>query len=207
MSGLYDVCHAAGGMTAYEWDRDPKRIGFILARYKFVAKMLTGKKRALEVGCADGFGSRLVRQTVSFLDAIDKDSQSIDAAQNFGASDAWRIRFYVRDFFNPPILSNSYDAVYTLDVFEHIPEDKSDYFLALLRETAPVCIIGTPSLESQTYASALSREGHVNCVSGDTLRAACLRHWSQVFMFGMNDETLHTGFLPMSHYLFALCVR
>ena len=24
-------------------------------------------------------------------------------------------------------------------------------------------------------------------------------------MFGMNDEIIHTGYLPMAHYLMALC--
>ena len=33
-----------------------------------------------------------------------------------------------------------------------------------------------------------------------------LRHFHEVFIFSMNDEVVHTGFYPLAHYLFALCV-
>jgi hypothetical protein len=32
-------------------------------------------------------------------------------------------------------------------------------------------------------------------------------HFSNVFMFGMNDETLHTGYGPMCHYRLAVCTK
>ena len=32
------------------------------------------------------------------------------------------------------------------------------------------------------------------------------RHFENVFLFSMNDEVVHTGFHPMAHYLFTLCV-
>lgn len=202
---IYDVCHAAGGMSKYEWERDPKRLGFILARYKVVAKMLAGKPTAIEVGCADGFGSRVVAQTVGHLTAIDIDAESIKEAKAQN-SKKWHVSFSVRDAMSPRLL-DTWDAVYALDVLEHIDPAREFDFILSLRQAAPVCIIGTPSLESQTYASALSKQGHVNCKSGEALRELCSNYWKQVFMFGMNDETLHTGFLPMSHYIFAVCVR
>lgn len=204
MSNIYDVCHEAGGMSKYEWERDPKRLGFILARYKFVSKMLAGKNTVLEVGCADGFGSRLVRQTVGSLTAIDIDLKSIQEAQAQNWT-AFSIDFKCMDFMTDIPRSCGFDAVYALDVFEHL--ENGHIFLGKLRDAADVCIIGTPSRESQQYASVLSKQGHINCLSGEELQKACLNHWSHVFMFGMNDETLHTGFMPMSHYLFALCVR
>lgn len=201
---IYEVCHEAGGMSAYDWERDPKRIGFILARYTFVAKMLAGKGKVLEVGCADGYGSRVVRQAVSYLDAVDIDRESIIEAQRNNYTSNWPVTYIHDDVLS---VTDKYDAIYALDVLEHVLPYNSAAFLAHLASLAPVCIIGTPSLESQSYASELSKQGHVNCMSGETLRAECRNHWPQVFMFGMNDSVLHTGFLPMSHYLFALCVR
>jgi len=97
-----------------------------------------------------------------------------------------------------------FGGVFALDVFEHIRN--ADRFLDCMAGCAPVAIIGTPSLESQQYASALSKEGHVNCHTSTELRYSLRRYWNQVFMFSMNDEVLHTGFGPMSQYLFALCV-
>lgn len=201
---LYAPCHAAGGMTAYEWERDPKRLAFILARYKFVAKMLEGKQRVLEVGCADGWGSRVVAQVVGALTAVDLDSPSIARAKEIYYGSKWKIEFLVHDFCAWP-LGGGFDAVYALDVLEHIDPVYEQAFLEHMRASAPIAIIGLPSLESQPYASELSMEGHINCKTGPQLRASLARHWNNVFLFGMNDEVLHTGFSPMCQYRLAIC--
>jgi hypothetical protein len=184
--------------TSYGWEHDPKRLGFTAARYKFVAKMLEGKKSVLEVGCGDGFFSRVVRQHVGCLTCVDRNFEYICSAKN----SAWRgTVFYQWDILEDAITGN--DAVYCLDLFEHIREE--DLLLGNLAKCAPVCIVGCPSLESQAYASEISKLEHVNCPTKDGLRAAMQRHFEQVFMFGMNDETLHTGIMPA--YLFALGVN
>jgi 2-polyprenyl-3-methyl-5-hydroxy-6-metoxy-1,4-benzoquinol methylase len=188
-------------MSKHTWEHDPKRLSFVLARYKFVAKMFEGKNKVVEVGCSDGFGSRIVRQHVQSLDAVDIDEKAIEEAKK-NSSPRWPVNYFVHDIMKSPV--RSYDAVYCLDVFEHIEDER--WFLFNLRRTSSVCIIGTPSLESQQYASELSRKGHVNCKSGEDLKKLLQGYWNQVFMFGMNDEVVHTGFLPMSHYLFALCI-
>lgn len=207
MSGIYDGCHLVGGMTADYWERDPKRLAFVLARYKFVARMLEGKGRVLEVGCADGFGSRIVRQHVGELWAIDIDEKSIKEAEQ-ASTEQWPINFLVQDIMacQGSARFSKFDAVYCLDVLEHIASAMEDAFLGKLRESAPVAVIGMPSLESQAHASELSRAGHVNCKTGPDLKSALERHWKNVFLFGMNDETLHTGFAPMCHYRIALAV-
>ncbi len=49
---------------------DPRRLLFVLARYKFVAKMLSGKQRVLEVGCGDAFGTRSVLQEIGAIQGL-----------------------------------------------------------------------------------------------------------------------------------------
>ena len=208
MSGenIYEVCHDAGGMSRYAYEDDPKRLAFTLARYKHTAKLLEESgvigKSVLEVGCADGFGSRIVRQHVRKLTAIDSDQQSIAEAER-NQSKKWPIKFIHTDFMDSTLIG--FDAVYALDVLEHVKPPDSVFLECLLR-AAPVAIIGTPSLESQVYASELSKLGHVNCYSGVDLRRRLSEYWQHVFMFSMNDENIGTGYLPMAHYLFALCV-
>ncbi len=68
-------------------------------------------------------------------------------------------------------------------------------------------MIGTPSLELQAYASPPSKAGHINCKTGNQLKALLEKYFEHVFIFSMNDEVVHTGFSPMAHYLFALCVQ
>lgn len=204
MIGIYAGTHVVGGMTADYWERDPKRLAFVLARYKFVARMLEGKANVLEVGCADGFGSRIVRQHVGSLLAIDIDEEAIFEAVR-QAGDLWHVKFMTHDIMDEPL--HGHDAAYCLDVLEHIaPGRDEELFLRHLRSSAPVAVIGMPSLESQAYASELSKAGHVNCKTGPDLKKTLEGFWSNVFLFGMNDEALHTGFQPMAHYRLALCV-
>ena len=63
-----------------------------------------------------------------------------------------------------------------------------------------------PSLESQKYASPASKEGHVNCQTKSQLKETLEKYFTAVFVFSMNDEVIHTGYAPMSHYLMAICV-
>src|SRR5213078_5148827 len=60
-----------GPMMNQVWFDDPRRLGIVLARYKFVAKMLSGKARVLEIGVGDGWASRVVKQEVGTLVGID----------------------------------------------------------------------------------------------------------------------------------------
>lgn len=191
-------------IPAYDFadNDDPKHLVFTLARYKHTAKMLAGYERVLEVGCDNGFKSRIVRQHVGALDAFDIDPKMIAAAI---PSARFPINFTCRDALTGSSYG-SYDACYSLDVLEHIPQEKEAELLGRLALCAPVCVIGTPSKESQAYASPRSKEGHINCKSGEELRALCKQYWRHVFMFTLHDETLGTSYLPMAQYLLALCV-
>jgi len=189
------------------WHADPRRLGIVLARYKFVAKMLSGKKRVLEVGCGDAWASRVVRQEVESLVGVDFDPVFIEDARA-GMQAPWEFDVHVHDLLERPV-DGPFDAAYALDVLEHIPARDEDQFISNLAASlaAPgVAIVGLPSLESQPYASPLSKEGHVNCKSAPDLKSLMLRHFHEAFMFSMNDEVVHTGFYPLAHYLFALCV-
>ena len=63
-----------------------------------------------------------------------------------------------------------------------------------------------PNKTAEQYASEWSRKAHVNLKTFDGLRDLGLAYFHNVFMFGMNDEVVHTGYGPMCHYLWALCV-
>lgn len=193
-----------GLMTSYRWAKDPKTVLFQLARYKFVSRMLEGSERVLEVGCADAFGSRLVKQTVKSLTALDIDSQMIEDARK-RASAYWDILYVLGDI--AAVGKEQYDAVYCLDVLEHVLPTEEGIFLSMLAKAAPFAIVGMPSLESQVYASPLSAANHVNCKSAPDLKAAMLKHYKHVLMFSMNDEVVHTGFHKMAHYIFAIGVN
>jgi len=196
-----------GLMNSAVWHQDPKRLVFTLARYKFVGKMLYGKKRVAEIGCGDGFGARIVRQEVEHLLITDYDPYFIERFSE-QYTDKWPIEAKVHDIVKES-LPIKVDAIYSLDVMEHIATElENDYLknICLSLHTNGVAIIGMPSLESQVYASPDSIAGHVNCKTGKNLQEVLENYFEHVFLFSMNDEVIHTGFTKMAHYLFCICV-
>lgn len=189
------------------WHTDPRRLVFALSRYKFVSKVFSGKKRVLEIGCGDAFPTRILLQEVGSVHGVDIDPLFIeDANERMDAK--WPFTCAVHDITSGPV-PGTFDAAFSLDVLEHIPKKQDDvYFtnIAASLTNSGVLIVGMPSLESQAYASPLSKIGHINCKTGAELKALAEKYFQNVFIFSMNDEVVHTGYQPMAQYLFALCV-
>ena len=187
------------------WDDDPRRMAFVLSRYKFIAKMLDGYESVLEVGCGDGWPARIVKQTVGHLTVSDFDAIFIEDVKSRYDSD-WPIDYLLHDMATGPT-ENKYNAVYSVDVLEHIkPSDENIFISNICKSLQPngVVIIGIPSIESQNYASQASKEGHVNCKTAKEFKSLMSVYFNNVFLFSMNDEVIHTGFEKMSHYFFTI---
>jgi SAM-dependent methyltransferase len=195
-----------GLMSSQTWQDDPRRLAFLLSRYKFASKMLAGCRRVLEVGCADAFGTRIVRQVVPEVTAVDFDPVFIENARAI-MDQRWPLDFAVHDMTAGPLGVDGFDGAYALDVIEHIPAEKEDAFVGNIKASLGphgILLLGCPSLASQAHASKPSREGHVNCKDGEAMRALLGRHFHNVFVFSMNDEVVHTGFFPMAQYIIGL---
>lgn len=195
-----------GLMNSAVWHEDPKRLVFTLSRYKFVAKMLTGKNRVAEIGCGDGFGARIVKQEVGQLTITDYDSYFIKRFEDI-VSEKYPISALEHNILEGP-LGQKFDAIYSLDVLEHIPINHEDVFVRNIINSLGsngIIILGMPSIESQTYASPASKEGHINCKTGKDLKLFLEKYFHNVLLFSMNDEVVHTGFEKMAHYLFVIC--
>lgn len=196
-----------GLMNNQVWYDDPKRLVFTLARYKFVAKMLSGRGRVLEVGCGDGFAARIVAQEVGALTVTDFDPLFIQDIRE-RTVERWPMDARVHDILDGPMTGPAFDAAYSLDVLEHIPVEREGAYLANIAASLTdhgVFIAGIPSLESQAHASPPSRAGHVNCKTGRDFKVLMEGFFHTVFLFSMNDEVVHTGYAPMAHYLFTVC--
>jgi 2-polyprenyl-3-methyl-5-hydroxy-6-metoxy-1,4-benzoquinol methylase len=205
---VYDEIGLAriGIMNNQVWHADPRRLVFTLSRYKFVSKMLSGRKNVLEVGCGDAFCSRVVKQEVERLTVTDYDPLFIEDARA-RMQEPWAFDAMVHDILEGPV-PGSFDAAYSLDVMEHIHREQENIYLNNIKGSLDrhgTLIIGMPSLESQSFASPGSRDGHVNCKTGEDLRQVLGRHFHNIFLFSMNDEVVHTGFNKMAHYLIAVC--
>jgi len=195
-----------GVKTSHTWYIDPKRLLFSLSRYKFVAKMLDGKNKVLEIGCGDAFCSRIVRQAVKHLTVTDIDPLFIEDALERD-DEKWNMEYKVLNILEESF-DEEFDAAYSLDVIEHIPPEQTNVYIQNIARSlnkTGVFIVGTPSLNSQAYASENSKIGHINCMNAPELKENLMKYFNNVFIFSMNDEVVHTGYYPMAHYLFALC--
>ena len=195
-----------GLMANHAYSEHPKHLLFTLSRYKFVSKMLKDSKNVLEIGCADAFGSALVLNEVERLTCCDIDTTFINHAKRTHHYKE-QISFVQNDFVAQP-LTETFDGIFLMDVLEHISPNNEHKFLTNIIDNLAdhgVAILGIPSLESQVFASEISRQGHVNCKNAEELKRFLLKFFRNVFIFSMNDEVVHTGFYPLAHYLIALC--
>jgi len=199
-----------GPWTSHIWRSDHRHLGFLLARYKFCAKLLAGKAEVLEVGCGDAIGMPVLLQTVGTVHGIDFEPVIVrDAEARFRAEGIERCSFSIVDICRE-VVERRFDAAYSLDVIEHVPRELEDAFMDnVCRSLKPhgVCVIGTPNVEAHKHASAASAAGHINLKTAETLRALLGRYFHNVFVFSMNDEVVHTGFYPMAHYLLGIGVE
>jgi len=199
---------------------DPKCFGFVLARYKFAAKMLARKKAILEVGCGEGIGTMMLAcETRARVTGIDFDSTQIDYARRnlwepfarLRPAEKDRLTFRSHDFVAARDDLGEFDGLVSLDVIEHVPQgEEEDRFLRRCHEllvAGGVAIIGTPNDYASSYASERSRLGHINLFKPDRYVETLERYFGNVFLMSMNDEVVHTGFNKMAHYLIAICVK
>ena len=196
-----------GPHSSYVLRNDPRHLSFLLARYKFVAKMLENKQEVLEVGCGDALGMALILQNVKKVLAIDIESLVI--ADNIKRSEyGKRCAFKVLDI-TSKTAGKKFDGAFALDVIEHIPKRLEDRFMVNIFDSLKkdaVCIIGTPNITAKRYATKISALGHINLKNSDELKKLISRYFRNVFIFSMNDEVIHTGYRPMAHYLFGVGV-
>jgi cyclopropane fatty-acyl-phospholipid synthase-like methyltransferase len=195
---------------SYRFRDDPKRLAFILARYKFAAYMGGKHRSILELGCGEGIGAPLLAAEATHYTGIDLDDSAIlTAREHFSPSRGMplseKMEFIYEDFMGKNV--GVFQTVVSLGVVEHIyPQHEQTYFETVVDNLAPdgIAIIGTPNIASAPYASHASNLGHVNLFSFSRLKKTLERYFFNVFPFGVNDEVLHTGYASMAHYM--ICI-
>ncbi len=197
-----------GPWTSYSLLHDPKHMGFVLARYKFCAKMFDGMEKVIEVGCGDAFGTPIVAQHAKQVLAIEPDARHI-ASNKKRLSAVRNIDFRQGTIQDLKIPKASFDGAFSIDVIEHLDHHLNDPFVSTQAQVLKkdgACIIGTPNIASEPHASERSRVQHINLHSQKSLKELMEKYFKRVFMFGMNDEVLHTGYPAMCHYIFGMGV-
>ena len=213
--GLLRIKLTLSESTSSAYQLDPSYWLWRLSRYKHVSRIIAEKNNVLEIGSGDCFASPMVAKNVKKLTCIEFLKEHVDYAKRnitplFKNIEVFNYSF-PEDFEkikNIPPKKQGFDVVFSLDVFEHIRPDFSENFTLMaskLLTKEGLYLVGIPSLDSQAYASEGSKIGHVNCMNKNQLSNHLKSYFHNVIIFGINDETLHTGFGPMCHYYLAVC--
>ncbi len=194
-----------GPWTSYSLINDPKHMCFVLSRYKFCAKILEGKKIIMEVGSGDGFGLPIIAQVAEKVYAVDWDKRLLEGNKDrFGHLENVTYLHVDLNKHSPDVCV---DAAFLIDVIEHLePKNEKLFFNNIVKclDKKGVLIVGTPNITALEYSTPRSRVQHINLKSMNTLRELMELYFDNVFMFGMNDEVVHTGYAPMCHYIWAV---
>ncbi len=201
VSGRFDNTYVElGRHWSYNIYNDPKRLVFVLSRYKFAAKMACNGTDVLELGCSEGIGVPILSEFSKSYTGIDNDNDSIITAdKNWGCDDT---KFINGDFLGKRY--GKFNSVISLDVIEHIEKRDEAVFFETIHSNLVndgMCVIGTPNITAARYASDASMKGHINLFDAGRLEHSFREMFHHVFIFGQNDEVIHTGFAPMAHYL------
>lgn len=196
-----------GPYAAHAWRADPRMLFIAMARYKFAAKILAGRRSLLEIGCGDAFSMPILLQTVERTTGLDVEADIIAYDLAHCTFDG-KADYRCHDIAVSPA-EGVFDAALSLDVIEHILPEKVEDFVrniaASLEPHSPM-VMGTPNRTAAPYASPASRREHVNLLDHVSLAELLTGYFHNVFIFSMNDEVVHTGFYPMAQYLMALAV-
>ena len=91
-----------GIVTNQLWHDDPRRFAAVLARYRFVAKMLSGCQNIGEVGCGDAFATRVVLQEVPQVTVYDSEPRLVDDIRQ-RQDERWPLEAEVHDILVAPL--------------------------------------------------------------------------------------------------------
>lgn len=202
-----------GPWTSFSLLSDPKHVGFVLSRYKFVSKMLAGKSTILEIGCGDGVGSPIIASiaNVKQIHCIDWDDRNIEGNSARYSFLSEKVKFIKHDINAQSYLSaGKFESAFMIDVIEHVePKLEKQFMENICGSLKPdgVLITGTPNIFASEWASPQSAAQHINLKSQESLLDLMDNYFQHTFSFAMNDEVLHTGYSKMAHYIWTVSVN
>lgn len=185
---------------AYFVEHDILQLFIRLARYKFVARMISKTDTVLDVGCGSGLGSIFLSQHCKYVYGCDVKLTEIEDARKINRRK--NVEFLHTDLFKLD-KAKKYDVIVAMDVVEHYSVRQAQKLLqemSLHVNAQGILIIGTPSKYSYPYQGKLSQASHKHCYDQEELVRLIGKFFHRTLPFSMNDELVHTGFGKLAWY-------
>ena len=176
------------GLRSHQiWHDDPQGFAGILARYRFISKMLSGRQSVAQFGCSDGFGPRIVHEVTGNVTVYDRDPGAIASFRRWHSTE-WPIEASVHDIIAGRLPRN-HDAIYSLDAIQFVPPESEVAFVDHLRDSLSgdhdVMIVGTPTSEgirdsnshhAASVGSLMLADGGTDPVTAEDLHTSLRRN-------------------------------
>ena len=162
-------------------------------RYCWVAGEEYDADTVLDIGCAAGYGSRVLAEGGYQVTALDRDVSAIRYGLN--KYDHPLIQFTVGDATNLPFADATFDLVVCFEVIEHVhsPETALSEIRRVLRPTG-TAIVSTPNTNVFTGASSRLHRDHVQDFTPESFHAAVSQVFSHIEIWGQHwtSQAQHT---------------
>ena len=203
-----EVENWVGPLAAYKWRHDPRYIVFMLTRYKVASKILRGKKSVVDIGCGDAFGFPILLQEIPRVHGVDIEPSVIDDNRQRGVL-PHTVSFELHNIIEDGPLGKLYESAVSFDVLTSVSRSDEKALMTNVCNSLNddgIYIIGTQNVNSRSYSHAKSHQDQDNFKDYDELNDVMSKYCHNVIIFGMNDETLHTGRETMTQYFLAVGV-
>lgn len=146
--------------------------------YRYAAGLLGPADRVLEIGCADGYGSKVLAAAAGSVTGIDNSAEAVDCAR--ARHGGGNLAFQVCRGEELPFPEASFDKVVAFHVIEHIEADEA-FVAGLARALRPggALILSTPNRRHRLKPGEKPWfKYHVREYGRDDLAALLGRHFS-----------------------------
>ena len=197
------------GQTGAEsaWRHDPDGLAQMLARYRFVAGLLSPRHDVAEYGRAESLGSGMVLPKVRKLAVYGPDPTMIaDLHRQFPVDSP--IEAHVHDILSGP-LPKRHDSIYCLDSIERVSRSDEDTYVRHLRDSLSrdydILIVGCQTFDTDKGRPPARGGTRSFSRSAADLKALLDRHFDVVFPFSMVEQVVHAGIRPFADYVLVVC--
>ncbi|HDS1201901.1 TPA: methyltransferase domain-containing protein [Shewanella algae] len=115
------------------------RLGF---HYELALRYLKPNMKVLDIACADGYGVRMMSESLAQVHGADLDPESVAFAK--AHSPQKNVDFFVEDITAMSFADNSYDAVTSFETLEHVPERECLSELKRIIRPGGMLVLSTP---------------------------------------------------------------
>lgn len=190
-----------GPISSFKMRNDPQYIMFQMSRYKHAARLISNKKKVMDIGSGDGIGLPILCQYYENVSAIDIDESFLKNAKKF-LDPSSNCKFILNNFFNSP-LSEKFDAGFCFDVLSLInPNYEKIWFENICKSLTSdgILVIGTQNKNTTIFGNPKNHKDQPNFKTFEELNITINNFFQNTLILSMNDETIHTGKRESAQY-------